>query len=652
MRNWHFNHIDFSTYPQYHRNDLGVRWSAEKTTFRLWAPTARMVELRLYTSGKGGKALQLISMTHSEASTWVHEEMGNLEGLFYTFQVNDGEWLHEVPDPYARAVGVNGHRGMIFNPEKCNPWDWENDRGPRPDSFTDMVIYETHIRDFSISPGSGIRHKGKYPGFTEENTRSASGETTGLSHLLELGITHVHLMPVNDFQTVDDEFPLLKYNWGYDPQNFNAPEGSYSTNPYDGTVRIRELKQLVKTLHDKGIGVILDVVYNHTWLTKGSVFNQTVPGYYYRQNPDGSFSNASGCGNEIASERFMVRKFIIDSLLYWVKAYHVDGFRFDLMGIFDNETMRHIRYEIDKKEKGIFIYGEGWAADSSPMPEFRRAVKKNIPHLPGIAAFSDDMRDALKGNHGSKTSLGFISGLPLREEAVKFGIVAATWHPQIVYSYVESSQEPWAAEPSQCINYASCHDNYTLFDKLSLSVPDATEQELGKMVKLAGALILTSQGVPFLHSGVEFCRTKEGHANSYKAPDAYNQLDWERKSTFAGVNEYYRKLIRLRRNHPVFRMPTSELIRKNLTFCTEYRMGVVGYCLKGKNTGDSWEHAVVIFNANREKITLTIPKSRYKLVAFGGEIREEGIDFMETGQAEAEPVSMTLLVRESERSQE
>ncbi len=652
MRNWHFNHIDFSTYPHYNGNDLGVRWSHDKTTFRLWSPTARVVEIRLYLSGKGGKPVRTISMIQTESGTWTHEEKGNLEGLFYTFKVNDGEWLHEVPDPYARAVGINGHRGMIFDPAKCNPPGWESDRRPRPAFFTDMVIYETHIRDFSISQSSGIYYKGKFLGFTEENSSDSSGVKTGLSHLLELGITHVHLMPVNDFQTVDEEFPLLKYNWGYDPQNFNAPEGSYATNPYDGTVRISELKQLVKTLHDHGIGVILDVVYNHTWLTKGSVFNQTVPGYYYRQNPDGSFSNASGCGNEIATERSMARKFIIDSLLYWIKAYHADGFRFDLMGIFDNETMRHIRYEIDKKEKGIFLYGEGWAADSSPMPEFRRAVKKNISHLPGIAAFSDDMRDALKGNHGIRTSLGFISGLPLREEAVKFGIVAATWHPQIVYSYVESSQEPWAAEPSQCVNYASCHDNFTLYDKLRLSVPDATEEELGKMVKLAGALILTSQGIPFLHSGVEFCRTKEGHANSYNAPDTYNQVDWERKSTFADVNEYYRKLILLRRNHPIFRMPTSELIQKNLIFITEYKVGVLGYCLKGKNTGDTWEQAVVVFNANKESVILSIPKARYKLVAYGDEIREEGIDFFETGQVEVEPVSMTLLVRESERSQQ
>lgn len=645
MRNWHFNHIDFSTFPHYQGKDLGVTWSQEKTLFRLWAPTARQVEIRLFSSGKSGKPLKIINMERSEAGTWVHEETGDHQGLFYTFKVNDGEWLHEVADPYARAVGVNGHRGMIFNPADTDPEGWDQDKGPSLKNFTDWIIYETHIRDFSISAGSGIKQKGKYPGFTEMGTTTKSGEKTGLSHLLEMGITHVHLLPVNDFQTIDDEFPLLKYNWGYDPQHFNAPEGSYSENPYDGRVRIRELKQLVKTLHDHGIGVILDVVYNHTWLTKGSVFNQTVPGYYYRQNQDGSFSNASGCGNEIASERFMVRKFIIDSLKYWISAYHIDGFRFDLMGIIDSETMRHIRYEIDKKSPGIFLYGEGWTADYSPMPEERRAVKKNISHLPGIAAFCDDMRDALKGNHHHRSNLGFVSGLALREEAVKFGVVAATWHPQIVYSYVESSVEPWAAEPGQCVNYVSCHDNYTLFDKLRISLPDATDNDLRKMVKLAGAIILTSQGVPFLHSGVEFCRSKEGHANSYKAPDLYNQLDWSQKRTYSDVVNYYIKLIRLRKNHPVFRMPGAEMIRKNLSFCIEYKMGIVSYCLKGKNSEDTWEQLLVIFNGNRETTTVSIPKLKFKVIAYDGEIDEEGLGVIDSGSAEVPAVSMMLLAR-------
>lgn len=643
MRNWRFNHIDFSTYPHYAGDDLGVFWTEKETLFRIWAPTAVMVELRLFSSGKGGKPIRTIRMECGVQGTWFHTEPGNLEGVFYTFKVNDGEWLHEVPGPYARAVGVNGHRGMIFNPSSSNPPGWESDHGPRLNHFCDWIIYEVHVRDFSISEDSGIKNKGRFQGFTETNTTSPSGKATGLSHLLELGITHVHLLPVSDFQTVDEEYPRLKYNWGYDPQNFNAPEGSYATDPYDGTVRIKELKQLVKTLHDHGIGVIMDVVYNHTWLTRGSVFNQTVPGYFYRQNPDGSFSNASGCGNEIASERSMVRKFIIDSLIYWIKEYHIDGFRFDLMGIYDMDTMRHIRFETERIDPSIFLYGEGWTAGPSPMPESRRAVKKNLTHLPGIAAFSDDMRDVLKGSQRLPSSVGFISGLGLREEAVKFGIAGATWHPQIVYSYVESSPEPWAGEPAQCINYVSCHDNYTLFDKLLISCPEADEDELRKMVKLAGAVILTSQGVPFLHAGIEFCRTKGGNSNSYKAGDSVNQIEWLRKSSFIEVTDYFRKLILLRKNHPVFRMDSADKIRRSLKFTDEYQIGVVSYHLDGNAAGDSWEEVIVLFNGNKESVVVKIPQKKYRLIARGNLIDEAGTEIIVSGKVEALPVSMTLL---------
>lgn len=645
MRSWHFNHIDFSTYPQYDGEDLGVKWTPDETSFRLWAPTALKVELRLFDNGENGEPLALINLRKDINGTWVHIEKGNLENRFYTFKVFDGEWLHEVPDPYAKAVGVNGNRGMIVDLKKTNPSGWNKDRGPKMKQFTDWIIYELHVRDFSIAESSGIINKGKYLGFTEKNTKSPLGENTGINHLKELGITHVHLLPVFDFQSVDEEKPLKKYNWGYDPQNYNAPEGSYATNPYDGSVRIKEFKLLVKSLHKEGIGVIMDVVYNHTWLTKGSVFNQTVPGYFYRQNSDGSFSNASGCGNEIASERFMARKFIIDSLRYWIEEYHIDGFRFDLMGIFDIETMQIIRREVHKLNPDILLYGEGWAADWSPMPEDKRAVKRNIKQLPGIAAFNDDLRDALKGNHGQKSTRGFVSGIGLREEAVKFGIVAATWHPQIVYSFVETSHEPWADQPSQCINYVSCHDNFTLYDKLKMSVQKATSEDLRKMVKMAGAIILTSQGIPFLHAGVEFCRTKNGNGNSYNAPDAVNQLDWVRKSVYKDVFDYFKKLIALRKNHPVFRMETSEMIRSNLNFCIQYQVGVVSYCIKGKEPGDSWELAIIVFNANHEAVTVPIPEGKFTIIANGDQIDENGIGIISGEKAKVEPLSMMILAK-------
>jgi pullulanase len=409
-------------------------------------------------------------------------------------------------------------------------------------------------------------------------------------------------------------------------------------------VRIIEFKNLVKALHDNGIGVFIDVVYNHTYFAKESVFNQTVPGYFYRQKPDGSFSNASGCGNEVATERRMVRKYIVDSLKYWVQEFHIDGFRFDLMGIYDLETMKIIRTELDKTSPGILLYGEGWAADQSPVPEHLRAVKNNIPQLPGIAAFNDDLRDALKGNHGLKKSKGFVSGLELREEAVKFGVIAATSHPQIVYDYVETSKHPWAAEPDQCINYVSCHDNYTLWDKLKMSVSHPTDELLKRMVKLAGSLILTSQGVPFLHAGVEFCRTKHGDGNSYKSPDSVNQIDWDKKEQYYDVFQYFKKLIQLRKNHPAFRLTTAEQISKHVNFCTQYKLGVVSYCIHGKEVGDPWEHIILVFNAQQNPVSIPLPEGNFQMVANGNEISENGFGIFVTNEIIVEPVSMMILV--------
>ncbi len=643
MRNWKFNHIDFSTYPFYDKDDLGVFWSPEKTKIKIWAPTAKTVELRLYKDGQTGESFFKTNLQPSGNGTWQTVLTGDYEGKYYTFRINDGDWLNETPDIYVRCVGVNGKRGQIYNPEKTNPENWDNDKKPHRTSFTDSIIYETHIRDFSVAENSGIKNRGKYLGFTEKDTKTSNGISTGIAHLQELGITHVHLLPVYDFYTVDEEQPFEKYNWGYDPQNFNAPEGSYATNPYDGTVRIREFKTLVQALHTAGIGVILDVVYNHTYFTKESAFNQTVPGYFYRQNEDGTFSNASGCGNEFATERAMVRKYIIDSLKYWATEFHIDGFRFDLMGVYDLETMKSIRAELDKTDPGLFLYGEGWAADRSPMPEQFRAVKNNINQLPNIAAFNDNFRDALKGNHGNKKSKGFVSGLELAEEPVKFGIVGAINHPQINFDFIEMLQNAWAAEPNQCINYVSCHDNYTLFDKLKMSLPKATDIELRKMVKLTGALILTSQGVPFLHAGVDFCRSKDGNGNSYKSPDSVNQIDWHRKEQYHDVFEYFRKLIQLRKNHPAFRMATSNLIQTNLNFCIPYEMGVISYCLTGNAVGDPFKTIIAIFNANKKEVSIPIQEGLFKIIAKGDELNEAGIGEPVSDMVAVAPVSMTLL---------
>lgn len=644
MRSWKFNHIDFSTYPSYTKNELGVFWAPEKTEIKIWAPTAEKIELRLFKDGTTGDAYYKTNLQKLENGIWTTVLKGDYQNKFYTFKVNDGGWLNESPDIYARCVGANGLRGMIYNPNSTNPENWTADKGPRKASFTDAIIYETHVRDFSIAENSGIKNKGKYLGFTEEHTKTPSGVATGLAHLKELGITHVHLLPVNDFVTIDEEKPLAKYNWGYDPQHYNALEGSYSSDSYDGTKRILEFKKLVKSMHANNIGVILDVVFNHTYFAKESVFNQFIPGYFYRQKRDGTFANASGCGNEIASEREMVRKYIIDSLKYWVKEYHIDGFRFDLMGILDTQTMQEIRAELNKIDEGLFLYGEGWAADQSPMPEELRAVKQNTPQLNGIASFNDNFRDALKGNHGDKKSKGFISGLILREEAVKFGVTGAVYHPQIDYGYIDSLSSPWANEPDQCINYVSCHDNYTLWDKLKHSLHKAPDQELRKRIKLAGALVLTSQGVPLLHAGVDFCRTKGGNSNSYKSPDSVNQIDWERKKTYFDVFDYYRKLIELRKKHPAFRMPGAEQIRNGLSFCTDYQMGVVAYCLDGASIKDTWKRIILVFNGNKKEVIIPLPQGTFTIIASGELIDKNGLGLI-NDKLIADGISMTILVQ-------
>jgi len=646
MRDWKFNGVDFSHYPYYGGDDLGVSYSKEQTNIRIWAPTAIQVELRIYRQSLGGSAIRIDQFEKADNGTWIFRLHGDLNGYYYTIRVNDGSWLNETPGVEARAVGTNGHRGLIFDPEATNPEGWNNDRRVKCEHATDAIIYELHVRDFSIAPSSGMNNKGKYLAFTETGTLSPEGLKTGIDHLKELGITHVHLLPVADFLTVDESTPDQSYNWGYDPLNFNAPEGSYSTNPKT-TARILELKMLVQSLHQAGIGVILDVVFNHTAFTRRSYFNQTVPGYYYRQKPNGTFSNASGCGNEIATERNMVRKFIIESLNYWATEYHLDGFRFDLMGIYDLDTMNQIRANIDLVSPNILLYGEGWTADKSPMNETWRAVKTNVSRLFRIAVFNDDFRDGIKGNNFGTHSRGFISGQTVQEENIKFGIAGACFHPQIEYGYVEHSKSPWASEPWQCINYASCHDNHTLFDKLSLSCPEASEEEISRMVMMAGALVLTSQGIPFLHAGVEMARTKLGDHNSYKSPDPVNQIDWTRKSTNIGIFKYYQALINLRKKHPAFHMNWAGLIRKHLVFSSDYQPGVASYLLVNHANSDEWKTILLVFNGNRHEITFKLqPHIHWRIVARDTTINTESTDFVSGNEIQVSGISMLMLVED------
>lgn len=612
--------------PVYDGRDLGVRYTPLRCTFKVWSPTATAVKLRLYRSGEGDTAFRVIDLKGAGQGVWIAVVTGNLVDRYYSFQpLIDGKWREECPDIYARAVGVNGNRGMIVNMRETNPPGWAQDKRPPLAHPTDIILYELHIRDLSMDTASGILHKGKFLGLTETGTRSPQGEATGLDHIRELGVTHVHLLPSFDFGYLDEKQRIAEYNWGYAPVNYDVPEGSYSTDPYDGRVRIREFKQMVKMLHEKGLRVVLDVVYNHTADVADSRFTQFFPGYFYRLNPDGSYSNATGCQNETASEKAMMRKFMVESVAYWANEYHVDGFRFDLMGVHDLVTMNAIADTLKKIDPTIFTYGEGWDAGHSPLPAEKRALKKNMREVPRVAAFSDDIRDAIRGGMEDLHTGGFVSGEAKLAESIKFGIVAATRHPQIDYSQVNDSKAPWALEPSQAITYASCHDDNCLWDRLQLSNPAASEAELIRMDELAAAIVLTSQGVPFIYAGEEMLRTKKGVANSYNSPDSINAIDWARKTRYRKVVSYYEDLIALRKLHPAFRMPSAEAIRKHLQFLPMPDASMVGYVLKDHANGDRWKSILVLLNGGRQSQRVTLPPGDWELVADEEGVEEKGI---------------------------
>lgn len=634
--------FDEGTYPFYQGDDLGVSCQSDYTYIKQWAPTAESVELRIYKKSYGGKLFRSFPLFPSDGGTWARELEGSYHGLYYTIRVRiNGLWLKEQPDPYACGVGVNGLRGAFINQEQLLPKLWGSDHGPQilP---TDAVIYELHVRDFSISPYSGMQHKGKYLALTEQGTVTPGRLTSGLDHLVELGITHIHFLPVFDFFSVDERNPNKKYNWGYDPQNYNALEGSFATDPYNAKTRIIEFRKMVMAIHARGIGIIMDVVYNHTCFSQASVFNQMVPGYYYRYYSDGRKSDASGCGNELATERPMVRRYIIDSLLHWMKDYHVDGFRFDLMGCYDLETMRQIRKTLQKQNPFVLLYGEGWTAGQSALPSDQRALKKNIRQLPGIAAFSDNFRDAAGGSWGNAADKGFAGGKVQREETVKFVVAASGYHPQIVYGYVGA--EPWSADPVQCVNYLACHDNYTFYDRLRLECPDEPESLIIRRYKLAGALLFFSQGIPFMQSGMEFMRTKRMNPNSYRSPDFINQIEWEKKDHYAEVNDFYKELIAIRKAHPAFRMPSSDQVHQYLSFLGPYVPGLIAFELGDYANGDSCKSIIVLLNAAKQATSLSLGLSSWKYLIKNSVVNLPGIPLPQGEPAEVDAISVSLLV--------
>ncbi|MGB4724696.1 MAG: type I pullulanase, partial [Sediminibacterium sp.] len=604
-------------YPVYTGKDLGLTYTPTAATFKIWAPTATAAKLNIYKSDLGGTAVRSITMNKGVNGVWQINVPENLKNSYYTFQVNIGNtWSEEVVDPYAKACGTNGLRAQVIDLKETNPVGWDKDKSPNfsvANKQTDAVIYELHVRDASIHACSGIKNKGKFLGLAELGTKNSAGQTTGLSHIKELGVTHIHLLPFYDYNSVDETKSAVQYNWGYDPVNYNIPEGSYSTNPADGKVRIRELKELIKTMHSNGLRIIMDVVYNHTALTKNSNFNILVPDYYYRKRADGSFSDASSCGNETASEKAMFQKFMIESVVYWVNEYHIDGFRFDLMGIHDIQTMNMISDTLHKIKPSIVLYGEGWTSSSSPLPEDKRALKKNAAQLNGIAVFSDDMRDGIKGSVFNIDDRGFATGNTSNSESVKFGVVAAGKHPQINYSKVNYSKEPYTSGPAGLINYADCHDNNILWDKIELSFKSASAAERTKMHELAYAIVLTAQGASFLHAGTEFLRTKNGVENSFDKGDVVNGIDWDLKTKNMASYQFIKSLVQIRRAHPAFRMQTAQQIATNINFENNLPTGIIAYTINGAAVGDNWKKIWIAYNGSQTPQTLTLPKGTWKV---------------------------------------
>ena len=655
-----YNYNDFSTKEfeeqyYYGGDDLGAVWTKDFTRFRVWAPTATQVSLNLYDDGLLGEMIANTPMEQACNGTWVTTVNNDLHGIYYTYSVTVNGITQEAVDPYAKAVGVNGDRGMVIDLSSTNPEGFENETIPELKNSTDSIIYELHIRDFSIDKSSGMKHKGKYLAFTETGTTNSQGDKTGLDHLKDLGVTHIHLLPAFDYATVDEtKLHDGIFNWGYDPKNYNVPEGSYSSDPNHGEVRIKEFKHMVHSLHKSGLRVILDVVYNHTWSAEESNFEKIVPSYYYRMICGESycFCNASGCGNETASERAMMRKFIIDSVVYWAKEYHIDGFRFDLMGIHDITTMNEIREALNQIDPTILVYGEGWTGGASPLPYEEQALKTNITKLDlGIAAFSDDIRDGIKGSVFSSTDRGFVSGKEWLEETIKFGIVASTYHNQVDY-HRTGSNSPWAKEPTQTITYASAHDNLTLWDKLTISNPEATMVDRIHMNLLSAAIVLTSQGIPFFQAGEEFLRSKPldetgtmFEENSYKSPDSVNSLKWDQKTKYIDVYNYYKGLIAFRRSYPALRMTYSADIQNALHFIPTNIPNMIAYRINSSNQ-DTRESILIIFNANRHTKTLQIPEGEWRVYVKGMIAGTKVLETIYGGEIGVDAISTMVLVRD------
>lgn len=648
---------EFEEAYAYEGDDLGAVWTADKTTFKVWAPVASMVVLNLYKDGKDGDAYDSVEMTKGEKGVWSITESGDLNNVYYTYTITNNGIENEVVDLYARTTGVNGKRGMVIDLESTNPEGWADDKRVTTKNATDACIYELHIRDFSIDASSGVENKGKYLALTEKGTKNTKGQSTCLDYLKDLGVTHVQILPMYDYSpnsVNEDKLDQEQFNWGYDPYNYNVPEGSYSTDPYHGEVRVNEVKKMIQALHSENIGVVMDVVYNHTAESNNSYMNLTVPDYYYRLTEDGKFSNASGCGNEVASDRAMVRKYIVDSVVYWASEYHMDGFRFDLMGILDMKTMNTIREKLTEIDPSILVYGEGWTGGDSVLEASLRAMKYNTYRMEGVGAFSDDIRDGIKGSVFDSKDKGFATGAEGKEERIKAGVIGATDYKGINWAATNTDISTcWTTAPTQAINYVSCHDNLTLWDKINSSNADDTEEDRIKMNKLCASIVYTAQGVPFMLSGEEILRTKpkgEGFdENSYKSPDATNSIKWDtlNDEKVSDVFNYYKGLIAFRKAHAGFRMATLDEIQKNLNFIDVEKANVVAYTIDNETNGVA-EKIVVVYNANKEAVDVKVPAGDWKVYVKNGKAGTDVIETFNGDKVSVDAISCLVMVQGGE----
>lgn len=653
-----------------------MTYSATATRLSLWSPVAEEVRVNLYNSDLGGKPVEVVPLKRGNDGTWSVRLKGDRKGIFYTFQVKtNGKWLEETPGIFAKTVGTNGQRAMIMSLSDTNPEGWDKDKSPEMNGITDVVLYEMHHRDFSVDASSGIKNKGKFLALTEKGTQNPKGYSTGIDHLRELGVTHVHLLPSYDFGSIDERTgksvggggrdQVTYYNWGYDPVNYNCPEGSYSTNPSDPAARIKEFKEMVMAMHKAGLRVVMDVVYNHVFDLAQSNFQRVVPDYFFRWQ-DGSKAeagksvgkipaNGSGCGNETASEMPMMRKYMVESVLYWMREYHVDGFRFDLMGIHDIETMNAIREAAQAVDPNVVIYGEGWAASAPAYPEDKLAMKANTSRLGGIAAFGDELRDGLRGSWSNNDEGAFLVGNAGNEESVKFGIVGAIQHPGVDYSKVNYSKAPWALQPTQMISYVSCHDDMCVSDRLKVTLRTKNKkknltdaqllQQQTALMKLAETVTFTSQGVPFIWCGDEIMRDRKGVHNCYASPDSINAIDWNKKTDNIDLFNYIKGVISIRKAHPAFRMGCAEKVRENLAFIPVKQKNVVAFTLNGSAVGDTWNDIVVVFNSNLRPVSIPVEQGNYTIVVENGKVNPEGLRSARLKSVKVAPQSATIMFR-------